>query len=485
MSTAIDVDVLIIGAGLSGIAAGSYVSTRLPGKTFFILEARDALGGTWDLFRYPGIRSDSDMHTLGYSFRPWRGDVSLADGPSIKAYIRETASDFGLDTHIRYGRRAVRAEWSSELARWTVHVLLEGAAEETYTCRFLYACSGYYDYASGYLPDWSGIDAFAGTIVHPQAWPQSLNYAGKRVIVIGSGATAVTIVPAMAKEASHVTMLQRSPTYIVSLPSHDAVARAAYALLPSRAAHAFVRWKNVLLQMFFYNLMRRRPEFAKRRIKDLIRKELGPQFDVDRHFSPSYNPWDQRLCLVPEGDLFEAIREGRVSVATGEIERFTKDGILLRSGEELHADIIVTATGLNVRLLGGMELIVDGAPVVPRDSIAYKGMMFCGVPNFALALGYTNASWTLKCELTSRYVCRLLRYMDRHGYVSCSPAAPGDEIGTEPAISLTSGYIARAASALPKQGSKTPWKLHQNYALDLAELRFGRMEDGVMEFARA
>jgi monooxygenase len=482
--SSIHVDVLIVGAGLSGVAAGYYVSRRLPRKTYAILEARSAIGGTWDLFRYPGIRSDSDMHTLGYSFRPWRGDVALADGPSIKAYVRETAAEYGIDRHIAYGHRAVRAAWSTRDAIWSVEVVTSEGDAKTYTCRFLYMCSGYYDYEHGYLPQWNGVESFEGTLVHPQAWPEPLDYRGKRVVVIGSGATAVTIVPAMAGEASHVTMLQRSPSYIVSLPARDALARVANRLLPSSIAHAIVRWKNVLKQMIFYTIMRAYPDFAKRRIKEMIRKELGPSYDVDTHFTPRYKPWDQRLCLVPNNDLFAAIREGRASVVTGEIDRFTPDGITLTSGEHLSADIVVAATGLNVKLFGGMQLAVDGTPLELRDAVAYKGMMFCGVPNFALALGYTNASWTLKCELTSLYVCRLIAYMDRRGYAYCSPSAPDDADATEPAISLTSGYIRRAASVLPRQGRRAPWKLYQNYALDLASLRFGRVEDGVMEFAR-
>ena len=480
----IDLDVVIVGAGLSGIAAGYYVQSRLPNTTFAILEAREAIGGTWDLFRYPGIRSDSDMHTLGYSFRPWRGDISLADGPSIKQYVLDTAREFGLDAHISYGHRVTRATWSSSTARWTIDVDAGGTAK-TYTCRFLYMCSGYYDYERGYLPEWNGVERYRGAIAHPQDWPAELDYGGKRVVVIGSGATAVTLVPALAEKASHVTMLQRSPSYVVSLPKRDAVARALYAILPPRLAHPIVRWKNVALQMYYYNLMRRYPEFAKKRIKKMIRKELGPRYDVDHHFTPRYNPWDQRLCLVPNSDLFASIRSGKASLVTGEIGAFTETGLRLTSGENVDADVIVTATGLNLKLLGGAELFVDERPVVLGEAVAYKGMMFCGVPNFALALGYTNASWTLKCELTSRYVCRLIAHMDRHGYASCIPSAPDPALAMEPAITLTSGYIKRATSHLPKQGARAPWRLYQNYALDLAALRFGRLDDGVMEFARA
>lgn len=478
-----DFDIIIVGAGLSGIAAGYYVQSRLPGRSYQILEARDAVGGTWDLFRYPGVRSDSDMHTLGYSFRPWRGDIALADGPSIKAYIADTAREFGIDRNIRYRRRVVRAQWSSETARWTLDVEADGSTPERYTCRFLSMCSGYYNYERGYLPQWKGIDRYSGELVHPQAWPEGLDCTNKRVVVIGSGATAVTLVPALAETASHVTMLQRSPGYIVSLPRRDPVARALNRALPSRLAHAAVRWKNIARQMFYYNLMRRYPELAKRNIKKMTRKELGSACDVDRHFTPRYNPWDQRLCFVPNSDLFASIRSGKASIETGEIEEFTEHGVRLTSGETLEADVIVAATGLNVQLLGGAELRVDDKPVVASELISYKGLMFCGIPNFSLALGYTNASWTLKCELTARYVCRLLDYMDREGYAYCVPSRPAPELPTEPAISLMSGYIKRVERSLPRQGSRKPWKLYQNYALDLAALQFGRLDDGVMEFA--
>ncbi len=479
------VEVLVVGAGLSGIGAAHYLRTRLPEHSFAILEARDALGGTWDLFRYPGVRSDSDMHTLGYSFRPWAGDVALADGPSIKAYIEATARACGLESHIRFRHRALRAEWSSAQARWTVWVRVGDEPQPVaYTCRFLYLCSGYYDYAGGYQPDWPERDAFGGVFVHPQRWPEDLDYRDRRVVVIGSGATAVTLVPAMAREAAHVTMLQRTPTYIAAVPGRDAIARALYRLLPARLAHGAIRWKNVLLQMLFYNVMRRWPAQARARVKRMIHAELGERYR-ERDFDPPYDPWDQRFCLVPDGDLFAAIRTGDASIVTGEIERFTPSGLRLRSGEEIDADVVVSATGLNVRLMGGMELAIDGRTLRLNELVSYKGMMFCGVPNLALALGYTNASWTLKCELTSRYVCRVLAYMDRHGFAVCTPAEPGDEIAREPAIDLTAGYIRRAEPTLPKQGARAPWKLHQNYALDLASLRYGRVDDGVMRFARA
>lgn len=477
----VHVDVLIVGAGLSGIAAGYYLQSRLPKKTYAILEARDDLGGTWDLFRYPGVRSDSDMHTLGYSFAPWLGDVALAGGSSIKQYVARTARDFGIEPHIRFGHRVTRASWSPADARWTLEASAAGKSVR-YLAPFVYFCSGYYDYANGYLPQWPQMEAYGGEIVHPQAWPPELDVAGKRVLVIGSGATAVTIVPALAQSAREVTMLQRSPTYIVSLPSRDPVARALYRVLPARAVHPLVRWKNVLMQLLFYTFMRKRPQQTKKRIKELTREALGEDFDLETHFTPRYDPWDQRLCFVPDGDFFEALRSKRASIVTGTIERFTPDGVRLASGEELKADIVVTATGLNFKLFGGTAIDIDGAPLDVARRVSYKGMMLCGVPNLALAIGYTNASWTLKCELTARYVCRLLDYMDRHGFRTCVPEPPGADVEREPAISFTSGYIVRAAAEMPKQGARVPWRLHQNYVLDLAALRFGRVNDGVMEF---
>jgi monooxygenase len=479
------VDVLVIGAGLSGIGAGYYLQTRCPSKSYAILEARDAIGGTWDLFRYPGVRSDSDMYTLGFSFRPWGGDKSITDGPSILRYIRETAERYGIDRKIEYRHRVTRASWSSADALWTVEA--QAGPEQTavrYTCNFLYVCSGYYDYEQGFMPGWPGMERFRGRIVHPQQWPDDLDYAGRRVVIIGSGATAVTLLPAMAETAAHVTMLQRSPTYIVARPARDAIARWLHARLPSRLAHRLARWKNVLLTMYFYNLSRRKPDLMKRMILGGVRNELGPGYDVGKHFTPAYNPWDQRLCLVPDADFFKAIRSGKASVVTDEIETFTNEGLQLRSGEKVRADIAITATGLTVKLFGGMQVVVDGAAVDQSKALTYKGMMFSDVPNLAYALGYTNASWTLKCELTSAYVCRLLNHMGARGYDWCTPRRRDSSIVEEPAVGLTSGYIKRAGAILPKQGSKRPWRLYQNYALDTAALRFGTVRDGTMEFAR-
>jgi monooxygenase len=470
------VDVLIVGAGISGIDAAYHLQKRCPGKSWAIMEARERVGGTWDLFRYPGIRSDSDMYTLGFPFRPWRGERSIVDGSSIREYVEDTAREFGIDRHIRFGHRVTKASWSSADARWSVEVDAEGETKR-FSCAFLFLCSGYYDYERGYRPEWDGEADFAGRIVHPQFWPEDLDYRGKRVVVIGSGATAVTLVPAMAEDAAQVTMLQRSPSYIVSRPSRDPLARRLGARL--------TRWKNVLLGIFFFDRARKKPGKVKEAILKLAREALPPGYDVERHLSPTYNPWDQRLCLVPDADLFEAIRAGKVEIVTDVIERFTPGGIRLASGEELTADIVVAATGLVVKLLGGMELIVDGAPVNPAERLSYKGMMLSDVPNLAVSFGYTNASWTLKCDLTSRYVCRLLHHMDRHGYAVCMPRLPEGEVERQPMLDFSSGYVKRAEAALPKQGPKPPWKVHQNYLKDLAAMRFQPVTDEAMEFRNA
>jgi len=483
--TAEHVDIVIVGAGLSGINAAYHMQTRCSTKRYVILEARNAIGGTWDLFRYPGVRSDSDMYTLGYPFRPWRQAKAIAGGPAILQYIRATAEEYGIDRKIRFGHQVRRATWSSADATWTVEAE-RGPDKEIvrFTCNFLSMCSGYYDYAGGYTPEWPGVERFAGRIVHPQQWPDDLDYTGKQVVVIGSGATAVTLVPALAEHAAHVTMLQRSPTYIVAIPSEDALANWLHRHLPARLAHSMARWKSILLGMYFYTMARRRPAFTKQAIVGLVQKELGPEYDVDTHFTPRYNPWDQRLCLVPDGDLFAAIRSGTVSVATDHIATFTETGIRLRSGQELSADIIVTATGLTLKLMSGVQLVVDGAPVDLSQAMSYKGTMYSDIPNLASAFGYTNASWTLKCELTARYVCRLLNYMDRHGYVQCTPRREDGSVAEKPMLDLTSGYVQRAVDRLPRQGSRKPWKMYQNYARDLLSVRFSRVDDGTMEFMR-
>jgi cation diffusion facilitator CzcD-associated flavoprotein CzcO len=475
-------DVLIVGAGLSGIGAGAHLRMLCPDKTFAIFEGRESMGGTWDLFRYPGIRSDSDMYTLGYRFRPWTDPKAIADGPAILNYIRETSREYDLDKTIRYNHRVKFASWSSEDARWTVDVELNGSVQKV-TCNFLYLCTGYYDYDEGYTPEFAGMESFRGPMIHPQKWPDDLDYADKRVVVIGSGATAVTLVPAMAETAAHVTMLQRSPTYIVSMPSEDPIANFLRRVLPERAAYMLIRWKNVLRQMFFYVLARRRPGMMKRLINKGITTELGSDYDL-KHFTPPYNPWDQRLCLVPDSDLFRVLREGTASIVTDEIETFTETGLQLKSGAHLDADVIVTATGLVMKLMAGLKLEVNGEPIDLSKTIAYKGMMYSDVPNLASAFGYTNASWTLKCDLTSEYVCRLLKHMDEHGYDYCTARLNDPTVEAVPAVDFISGYVLRALPTLPSQGSKMPWRLYQNYIKDVSMIRWGSLEDGAMEFSR-
>jgi cation diffusion facilitator CzcD-associated flavoprotein CzcO len=474
-------DVLIVGAGLSGIGAACHLKAKCPGKTFVILEGRDRMGGTWDLFRYPGIRSDSDMFTLGYAFKPWTEPKAIADGPSILKYIREAAAENGLEDKIRYDSMVKRASWSSEDARWTVEVEDGKGGSGRYTCGFLFMCSGYYNYEAGYTPEFPGRELFKGRIVHPQLWTEDIDYAGMRVVVIGSGATAVTLVPALAEKAAHVTMLQRSPTYVVARPAEDERANRWRKRFPAKLAYRMVRWKNVLWGMYVYRLSKRQPEKMKAFIINAARAALGPDYDVKTHFTPKYNPWDQRLCLVPDGDLFEAIRGKKASVVTDTIETFTKTGIRLASGAELPADLIVTATGLDLLVLGGVALSVDGKPVEPAQCMTYKGMMYSGVPNMAVATGYTNASWTLKCDLTCDYVCRLLNHMDRRGFKQCTPRRDHtvDEV---PWVDFSSGYVQRALHKFPKQGARRPWRLHQNYARDLIALRFGSLEDPAIEY---
>jgi monooxygenase len=479
-------DVLIIGAGLSGVGAAWHLQHALPHKTYAILEGRERMGGTWDLFQYPGIRSDSDMHTLGYSFRPWTAAKAIADGPAILEYIRETAREHGIDRKVRYGHRVERARWSSDAARWTVTVREVATGElREFTCSFLFSCAGYYDYDAGYTPEFAGRERFRGRIVHPQHWSPDVDYAGKRVVVIGSGATAMTLVPALAKQAAHVTMLQRSPTYVVSMPARDRLANGLRALLPADAAYEVTRWKNVLFQMAFFNYARRFPAQAKSLLVGQVRRALGRTVDVDTHFTPRYNPWDQRLCLVPDGDLFDAFRDGRASVVTDHIETFTETGIRLKSGQELEADLIVTATGLKLKFLGGVAVEVDGQAIDPSKLLTYKGMMFGDIPNLAVAIGYTNASWTLKCDLTCEYVCRLLQHMDRHGYAICRPHNNDPAMKDDALLDFSAGYVLRAIDQFPRQGSRAPWRVYQNYALDRRALRSAPVDDGVMQFAKA
>ena len=478
-------DVLIVGAGLSGIGAAHHLQQRCPDKRFAIVEKRASIGGTWDLFRYPGVRSDSDMYTLGYAFRPWTDAQAIADGPSILRYIRATAEEAGIVAKIRFGHVVRRAEWSSADALWTVHgERVEDGAPVTWRARFLYVCSGYYRYDKGHRPEFAGEADFAGPVVSPQFWPEDLDVGGKRIVVIGSGATAVTLVPALASTAAHVTMLQRSPSYIVSRPRRDPIAQGLRRVLPERLAYAATRWKNVFLQAFFYRLARRRPEPFARRIVAMAEAQLGPGCDVGVHFTPRYRPWDQRLCLVPDGDLFDAIRSGRASVVTDTIDRFDADGIRLASGQRLDADIVVAATGLELNVLGDIALSVDGQARRANEAMVYKGMMLSDVPNLALCFGYVNASWTLKADLTAEFVCRLLRRMDRRAATIVVPRRD-PAVAVEPFLSFTSGYVQRASAILPKQGTRRPWQVHQNYFMDMLALRFGRIDDGVLRFGTA
>jgi monooxygenase len=479
-------DVLIVGAGLSGIGAACHLRRRLPGKRFAILEARENLGGTWDLFRYPGIRSDSDMFTLGYRFRPWTDPTSIADGDAILRYIRETARDYGVDRHIRYQRRVLSLSWDGGQALWTAEVHRTDTGEsEWLTADFVYSCTGYYRYDEGYTPDFPGTDRFGGTIVHPQHWPEDLDPAGKRFVVIGSGATAVTLVPSLARRAEHVTMLQRSPSYVTSLPARDPVADLLRRWLPTRLAYALVRWKNIAVGTGFYKLSRGAPSLVRRFLRWRLQRQLPHDFDIDMHFTPSYDPWDQRLCLVPDNDLFRALWSGRASMVTDTIDTFTEEGVTLGSGATLEADVIVTATGLNLLMLGGIELTVDGEAVDVAETVAYKGMMLSGVPNFAFAVGYTNASWTLKVDLASDYVCRLLRHMDEHDYAQVTPKAPPEDLERRPLIDLESGYVKRSLHELPQQGARAPWELHQNYVRDIQLFRRGELDDEGVRFERA
>ena len=478
------VDVLVVGAGLSGIGAGCHLTMKCPDKTFAILESRDAIGGTWDLFRYPGIRSDSDMFTLGFPFRPWPEPKAIADGPSILSYIKDTAREYGVDSKIRYHHRVVRSSWSSDDAQWTVDVERTDTGETAqFTCNFLFMCAGYYRYDEGFTPEFPGRDRFQGPIIHPQHWPEDLDYAEKRIVVIGSGATAVTLLPSLAEKAAHVTMLQRSPTYIVALPAVDPLAKPLMRLLPNKLALSALRWKNVLMAMLSFQLSRKRPHIMKAIIRKGLEKSLPADFDIDTHFKPRYNPWDQRLCLVPDGDLFKVLRSGRASVVTDTIESFTEKGIRLTSGAELDADIIITATGLQMLAFGGLAMTVDGEEVKLPEKVGYKGMMLSDVPNMAAAIGYTNASWTLKCDLICEYVCRLLNHMDEVGMRQVTPRWREATLPSRPFDDLNSGYVLRSVDNFPKQGDEPPWRLYQNYIKDLLMIRRGALEDGAIEFS--
>ena len=477
-------DVLIVGAGISGISAAWHLQDRCPTKSYAVLERRDDLGGTWDLFNYPGIRSDSDMFTLGFRFKPWESAQSIADGASIKAYIKEAATENGIDQHIRYRQKVVAADWSDADNRWTVTVDNDGRQEQI-SCSFLFACSGYYNYDEGYSPEFEGAQDFQGTIIHPQHWPEDLDYAGKKVVVIGSGATAVTLIPALVNSgAGHVTMLQRSPTYIGSLPLIDPVAERANRWLPARAAHVVNRWKAIAFSTAQYQLARKFPAYMRKTLLTMAKRRLPEGYDVEKHFGPSYNVWDQRLCLAPNGDLFKTIRHDQADVVTDTIDRFTKTGIKLSSGDELKADIIITATGLNMQLLGGLKPSRNGEPFDLTSLMTYKGLMFSGVPNFAITFGYTNASWTLKADLVSEFVCRLLNYMDANGFDTVEPQHPGDAVDELPFMDFNPGYFQRAMHLLPKSGSRAPWRLKQNYFFDMRMIRRGRVDDEALHFAK-
>ncbi|MFI7586174.1 flavin-containing monooxygenase [Spongisporangium articulatum] len=483
-ATAVEhVDVLIVGAGLSGVGAAYHLRDKCPGLSLAILEARQAIGGTWDLFRYPGVRSDSDMFTLGYKFRPWASARGIAPGGSILQYVRDTARETGVDQLVRFGHKVVKADWSSAESLWFVTVETD-EGEKVISCSFVFGNTGYYRYDEGYSPSFPGVERFGGTVIHPQHWPEGFDYSGKKVVVIGSGATAVTLVPAMADTAASVTMLQRSPSYVLSLPSTDPVAATLGRALPKRWAFPIVRWKSIAIASFIYNVSRKRPELVKRILKKQVAAALPKGFDVEKHFSPTYNPWDQRLCLVPNNDLFKAIRKGKADVVTDTIETFTETGIRLTSGQELEADVVVSATGLNLLPVGGIHAHIDGEPIVMNQHLTYKGTMLSGVPNFAFVIGYTNASWTLKAELVDEYVCRLLKYMQDNDFQTVTPVAPpltGDEA---PLIDFNSGYVLRSIENLPKQGTDAPWRLFQNYPKDVKLFRRAAIDDGVLRFDR-
>ena len=471
-------DVVIVGAGLSGIGAAYHLKNKCPHLNFTILEARAAMGGTWDLFKYPGIRSDSDMYTFGFQFNPWKDPKAIADGPSIMKYIHETADKFGIKEKIQFNQKVLSSSWSSEAKKWRLEI--EG--EKYIECNFLFMCSGYYDYKNGHDPVFPGRDKFLGTIVHPQHWDNNLDYTDKEIVIIGSGATAITLLPELAKKAKHVTMLQRSPTYILNLPSEDAIANFLKKTLPANMAHNISRWKNILLNLGIYTATRKWPARMKKLLKSNIKKQLGDKYE-DRHFDPKYSPWDQRLCLVPDNDLFGAILKEKASIVTDTIKSFNAEGIELNSGENLPADIIVTATGLKIQLFGGMKLMMDGAPVDVSECHAYKGVMLSGIPNFAVAIGYTNASWTLKCDLNCHFVTKVLNHMHKNKHTICVPIFDPNKIKTERLLDFDAGYILRANDILPKQGSKKPWKVYQNYIKDLFSLKYGKVKDGYLEYS--
>lgn len=482
ISTQIEsIDVLIIGAGVSGISAAYYLKSRCPDKSWKIIEARDAIGGTWDLFKYPGIRSDSDLYTFGYSFKPWTREKAFATGPEIKDYLEETADEFGIRSKIDFKQKALSANFDETEAKWAVEIEIEGGPRRTVKCSMLYVCSGYYDYDQGYSPNWDTVSKFKGTFIHPQDWPEDFDYTGKNIVVIGSGATAITLIPALADKAAHVTMLQRSPSYVSEMPAKDWLAAPSRKYLGQKLSHKIIRCKNILRTIFYYQLARRFPNFVSEGLKKAARQSIAPDFDVETHFSPDYKPWDQRVCVDKDGEFFSALSSEKASIVTDTIDEFTANGILLNSGKTLEADVIVSATGLVMKFLGGMDISVNGKPVSLPETYMYKGMSFSGLPNLAYSIGYTNASWTLKCELIARYVCRLINEMDRRGKKIIVPIAP-DDIDPQKALDLESGYINRAESILPKQGKAAPWRVYQNYILDKIALGTVRLDDGAMKF---
>jgi cation diffusion facilitator CzcD-associated flavoprotein CzcO len=475
-------DVVIVGAGLSGIGAAYHVQHECPGKTFTVLEGRDCMGGTWDLFRYPGIRSDSDMFTLGFSFNPWQNPKAIADGPAILQYIKDTAAKFGIDKKIQYNQRVTDASWSDEEKYWTLSIAQHPAiTQQKIKCRFILMCSGYYNYSNGYLPQFAGYNDFKGQIIHPQKWTADIAYEDKKVIVIGSGATAVTLVPELAKKAAGVVMLQRTPTYYLIIPGTDKIAGLLQKLLPAKMAYGISRWKNILLGIAAYKAMRRWPQTFRRLLQKGVQKELGDKYQL-KDFDPPYKPWDQRLCLTPDSDLFKSLKSGKAKILTGQIERFTQHGILLKSGEEVEADLIVTATGLQLQLLGGMTIHINGSLYDAGKAHAYRGVMLSNIPNFAFTVGYTNASWTLKCDLSCRFVTKVLNYMHKNGYEVCIPQFDPDSFETEPLLDFNAGYVLRDLDKLPSQGSKHPWKVYQNYLRDFYALKIDRVDDKYLAY---
>ena len=475
-------DVLIVGAGLSGIGAACHLKRECPNKSFVILEGRDAMGGTWDLFRYPGIRSDSDMFTLGYNFKPWTNPKSIADGPSIRAYIHEAAREYDVNRHIRFGHKVLKASWSTPKATWTIEATNKAGEPITIEANFVISCTGYYNYEAGYTPDFKGRERFKGQIIHPQFWPENLDYSNKKVVIIGSGATAVTLLPSMTDKAAHVTMLQRSPSYVISVPQEDIISNQLRKFLPEKIVYHMARVRNVGLSFGLYRYSRAKPAVMRRFLLSQVRRQLGQDFDMS-HFSPQYNPWYERLCAVPDGDLFKALRSGKGSVVTDHIDTFTEDGILLKSGKTLEADIIITATGLDIKLLGGVQLEKDGQAFDVTQKMIYKGAMLEDLPNAAMVFGYTNSSWTLKADIISEYVCQVLKHMDKTGKKYCVAVNSDVSVEKTPFLDMHSGYIQRAVGKIPRQGSKSPWRVNQNYPLDLALSKIHKLNDGVIKFA--